>query len=77
MYSMIITVQSIVMIANFAIEHLLKQYETQTESQFEQNADYSIPSLIWPPPKLLFLCVDATSAQLAISTLLSGGVYHD
>jgi|GEM_PF-3260887 len=50
MFSLIITVQSIAMNANLVLAHLSKQYAAQTETQLEQDADYAIPSLIWPPP---------------------------
>lgn len=50
MFSLIITVECIRMAANVMLDNISKQYANQTEAQFEQDADYAIPSLIWPPP---------------------------
>lgn len=77
MFSLIITVQSIALNANLVLAHLSKQYATQTETQLEQDADYAIPSLIWPPPAISSHCINTRSAQSVIYTLLCGGVRHD
>lgn len=77
MFSLIITVQSIALNANLVLAHLSKQYAAQTETQLEQDADYAIPSLIWPPPAISSNCINTRSAQSAISPLLCGGIRHD
>lgn len=53
MYSLIITVESITAVAHLACDSALsaiKAYLQHTADSQVHDADYSIPSLIWPPP---------------------------
>jgi len=77
MFSLIITVQSIRLVANFSALLQSKQYAINTEAHLSHGEGYCIPSLIWPPPNRLLVCINTVSAQSAIPHLLSGGGRHD
>jgi hypothetical protein len=54
MYSLIITVRSIAALARLGCENsvlaALRAYLQHTADNLVHDADYSVPSLIWPPP---------------------------
>ncbi|MDO7598032.1 MAG: hypothetical protein MUQ51_07555 [Pseudomonadota bacterium] len=53
MFSLIITVRSIAAVARLGCDGVLsaiKAYLQHTADNQVHDADYSIPSLIWPPP---------------------------
>ena len=50
MYSLIMTVQSISLLADLH-QIRFEQYKKEIEPSLEHDGDYNIPSLIWPPPK--------------------------
>lgn len=77
MFSLIITVQSIRLVANFSASHQSKQYADETETHLGHGEGYCIPSLIWPPPNRPLVCINTVSAQSAINHPLSRGGRHD
>ncbi len=77
MFSLIITVESIRLVANLAYATTARQYANETETHLKQDEGYCIPSLIWPPPNHCVFCINLFSAQTAFSDLLSGGACHD
>ncbi len=54
MYSLIITVRSIAALARLGCEYsvlaALRAYLQHTADNQVHDADYSVPSLVWPPP---------------------------
>lgn len=53
MFSLIITVQSIACIATLeSVFSKLKSYQQDNVKTLHCDDDYSIPSLIWPPPSI-------------------------
>lgn len=67
MFSLIITVRSIAAVARLGCDSVLsaiKAYLQHAANHRINDADYSIPSLIWPPPIII----------ISNPHLLSGGV---
>lgn len=65
MFSLIMTVQSIALVSRLCMSELkarLKSYLTQFV-QIQADDDYTIPSLIWPPPMLVRLTTILTRVQ--------------
>jgi len=77
MFSLIITVQTIRLVAQQAYLVKSNQYTNEVETHLEHGEGYCIPSLIWPPPNRLLFCINIVSAQSAIHHPLSRGVRHD
>ncbi|MBL1319554.1 MAG: hypothetical protein COA63_000645 [Methylophaga sp.] len=77
MFSLIITIQTIHLVAQQACLVTFKQYANEVETHLGHGEGYCIPSLIWPPPNRLLFCINTVSAQSAINHPLSRGVRHD